>query len=179
MAASSRRSVDLFRIDIAHAAGSAQGRHRVGGRENAPAGDCTGAALLPWSAASKPIFSEYADIMNELFNRIASSAETDEDTARQSVGYILAFLREESSDPAVETMIAETPGTDEALGSIGEVDFGGGGLMALGAKLMGLGLDMGQIRKVAEELIAYSKSTAGEDTVEQAISSVPALAQFV
>ena len=117
--------------------------------------------------------------MNELFTRIASSAETDEDTARQSVGTILAFLREESSDPAVETMIAKTPGTDEALGSIGEVDFGGGGLMALGAKLMGLGLDMGQIRKVAEELIAYSKSTAGEDTVEQAISSVPALAQFV
>ena len=51
--------------------------------------------------------------------------------------------------------------------------------MGLGAKLMGLGLDMGQIRSVAEELVADARTQAGDDTVNQAIASVPALAQFV
>ncbi|WP_062207808.1 hypothetical protein [Aureimonas sp. AU12] len=117
--------------------------------------------------------------MNELLNRIASSAEIEPDTAQQSVGYILAYMREESSDPAVEEMIGGTPGASDAIGRVGDTDFGGGGIMALGAKLMGLGLDMGQIRTVAEELVAYSKASASDDTVNRAISSVPALSQFV
>ncbi|WP_182084979.1 DUF2267 domain-containing protein [Aureimonas sp. ME7] len=117
--------------------------------------------------------------MNELWNRIAASAEIEPDTAKLSVGYILAYMQAESADPAVGQMISETPEADEALGTAGDADFSGGGIMALGAKLMGLGLDMGQIRQVAEELVAYSKSTSGEDTVNRAISSVPALAPFV
>ncbi|RIY01946.1 DUF2267 domain-containing protein [Aureimonas flava] len=116
--------------------------------------------------------------MNELWNRIAASADTDAETAKVAVGHILSYMRSESSDPAVERMIEETPGATEAVSAAGETDFSGG-IMALGAKLMGLGLDMGQIRSAAEELVAYSKSTCGEDTVNQAIHSVPALAPFV
>lgn len=116
--------------------------------------------------------------MTELWDRIAASAETDADTARTAVGHILSYMQSESSDPAVAKMIAETPGASDAMAAAGETDYSGG-IMALGAKLMGLGLDMGQIRSAAEELVAYSKSTAGEDTVNQAIQSVPALAPFV
>ncbi len=116
--------------------------------------------------------------MNELWNRIAASAETDADTAKVAVGHILSYMRTESSDPAVGRMIDDTPGASEALAASGDADFSGG-IMALGAQLMGLGLDMGQIRSAAVELVAYSKSTAGEDTVNQAIHSVPALAPFV
>jgi hypothetical protein len=116
--------------------------------------------------------------MNELWNRIAASAETDAETAKVAVGHILSYMKAESSDPAIGRMIEETPGAGDALAAAGDADFSGG-IMALGAKLMGLGLDMGQIRSTAEELVAYSKSTAGEETVNQAIHSVPALAPFV
>jgi hypothetical protein len=115
--------------------------------------------------------------MPEIFTRIADAADISEETARQAVGHILAFMQAESDDPAVGRMIADTPGAAETL-SAGDAD-GSGGIMALGAKLMGLGLDMGQIRAVAEELVAAAKASAGEETVDQAIASVPALAQFV
>jgi len=117
--------------------------------------------------------------MTALSERIASAADIDEGTAQQAIGFILAFMREESDDPAVAEMIGKTPGAAEASASVGEVEFGGAGIMGLGAKLMGLGLDMGQIRSVAEELVADARVQAGDETVNQAIASVPALAQFV
>jgi len=116
--------------------------------------------------------------MSELYDRLSASASLSPETAREAIGNILAFLRSQSDDPAVETMIAETPGAPEALASAGESEFGGG-IMALGAKLMGLGLDMGQIRTVGEEFVAFSKAHTDEATVSRAIASVPALAPFV
>lgn len=116
--------------------------------------------------------------MSDLFARIADSASLSPDVARKSVGYILAFLRDQSSDPAVSRMISETPGATDALESAGDENFDGG-IMALGAKLMGLGLDMGQIRTVGEELVSYSREHTDEDTVSSALASVPALAPFI
>lgn len=117
--------------------------------------------------------------MNELYTRIAAAAEISDDTARTAVGHILSYMQAESDDPAVETMIAETPGGTDALASVGSDGYAGGGIMGLGAKLMGLGLDMGQIRAVAEELVSNARASAGNETVDRAIASVPALAQFV
>lgn len=117
--------------------------------------------------------------MSDLFSRIAAIAEISEEDARTAVGQILTYMKAESDDPAVGSMIEGTPGGTEALAAVGDDGYGGGGIMALGAKLMGLGLDMGQIRQVAEELVAEARRNAGADTVEQAIASVPALAQFV
>ena len=116
--------------------------------------------------------------MSELIDRVSAAASLTPETAREAVGQILAFLRSESSDPAVETMISGTPGAADALQAAGDAEFGGG-IMALGGKLMGLGLDMGQIRTVGEELIAFSKSHVDDETVSTAIASVPALAPFV
>lgn len=116
--------------------------------------------------------------MQDLFSRIAGAADTSEDVARQSVAHILAFMQVESDSPAVGRMVEETPGAKDAIESTAGAD-GEGGIMGLGAKLMGLGLDMGQIRQVAEELITVSKAQSGDETVDEAISSVPALAQFV
>ncbi|MFD2236393.1 DUF2267 domain-containing protein [Aureimonas populi] len=116
--------------------------------------------------------------MQDLYARIAGAADTSEDVARQSVAHILAFMQAESDDPAVGRMVAETPGASEALAATDGAD-GSGGIMGLGARLMALGLDMGQIRAVAEELVSFSKAQLGEETVDDAIASVPALAQFV
>lgn len=116
--------------------------------------------------------------MQDLYSRIAGTAELSQDSARDAVGHILAFMKAESDDPAVDRMIAETPGATQALTAVDGSD-ASGGIMALGAKLMSLGMDLQQIRAVAEELVAFSKAHAGDDTVEQAIASVPALTQFV
>ena len=116
--------------------------------------------------------------MQDLFSRIAETAGISEAAATQAVGHILAFMQAESDDPAVSEMIAGTPGADSALAAIGGAD-ASGGIMALGAKLMGLGMDLTQIRAVAEDLVAYSRTHAGEETVDQAIASVPAISQFV
>lgn len=114
--------------------------------------------------------------MQDLYTRIAETAEVSEEEARQAVGHILAFMQDESDDPAVAAMIEGTPGAADALSA---VEAGGGGIMALGAKLMGLGMDLQQIRSVAEVLVTFAKAHAGGETVDQAIASVPALAQFV
>ena len=124
--------------------------------------------------------------MEEVLNRIATETGLTPEKAKEAVGHILAYMKAEGTDPAVETMIAETPGASEAIaaaggggGMLGSVMGAfGGGIMALGAKLMGLGLDMGQIRMIATELITYAKAHAGEETVDRVIATTPGLAQF-
>lgn len=125
--------------------------------------------------------------MEEVLNRIAAETGLTHDKAKEAVGHILAYMKAEGTDPAVETMIAETPGANEAIAAAGGGGGGmlgsvmgafGGGIMALGAKLMGLGLDMGQIRMIATELITYAKANAGDETVDRVIATTPGLAQF-
>ena len=117
--------------------------------------------------------------MEALLARIAAETGLDPATARIAVGHILAFIQKEGEDPAVGRMISQTPGTEEAMASAGATGTGGsgggglmgglmnaassigggGGIMGLGAKLMGLGLGIGEIRTVAEELVAFAKQT--------------------
>ena len=134
--------------------------------------------------------------MEALLARIAAETGLDPQTAKTAVGHILAFIQKEGEDPAVAKMIAQTPGTEEAMASAGEGSRGGGGLMGgllnaassfgggggimgLGAKLMGLGLGMGEIKTVAQELVAFAKQHSDPQTVDKALASVPGLSQYV
>ena len=54
----------------------------------------------------------------------------------------------------------------------------GGGLMALGSKLMGLGLGMGEIQSVARELFKFGRAKIGSDAMDKIISGTPGLSQF-
>ena len=134
--------------------------------------------------------------MEALLAKIAAETGISPETAKAAVGHILAFIQKEGDDPAVGKMIAETPGTDDAMASAGASEGGGGGLMGslmgaasslgggggimgLGAKLMGLGLGMGEIKTVAQELVAFAKQHADPETVDKAIASVPGLSQYV
>ncbi|WP_152046159.1 hypothetical protein [Aureimonas psammosilenae] len=123
--------------------------------------------------------------MQELLNRIAAETGLSPEQARLAVGEILLYIKTEGSDPAIETMIEKTPGANEAIlhagtqgGGEGEGLFGGGGIMALGSKLMGLGLDMGGISSVARELVAYARQHVGSETVDRVMATTPGLAQF-
>ena len=122
--------------------------------------------------------------MEDLINRIAAETGLSTDAAQKAVGHIFAYMKAEGTDPAVGTMLAETPGAQAAIDSVGEGGGGGimsmfgAGIMGLGSKLMGLGLDMGQIRLVATELVGYAKAHAGAETVDRVIATTPGLSQF-
>jgi hypothetical protein len=51
--------------------------------------------------------------------------------------------------------------------------------MGVGSRLMGLGLDMGQIQAITREVIAYSREQAGEEAVGEVVGAIPGLSQFV
>jgi hypothetical protein len=50
--------------------------------------------------------------------------------------------------------------------------------MALGTKLMGLGLGMGEIQNVARELLRFGRDTIGADQMGEIIAGTPGLRQF-
>ena len=55
----------------------------------------------------------------------------------------------------------------------------GGGVMGLGSALMGMGLGMGEIAGVSKETMVFAKEKAGDGPVDEVISSIPGLSQFV
>ena len=51
--------------------------------------------------------------------------------------------------------------------------------MAVGSQLMSAGLDMGQIKNVASEVLGFAREKVGSDKVDEIIASVPGLSQFI
>lgn len=118
--------------------------------------------------------------MDELINRITANVGIDADTARKAVGAILAFLKAEGPADKVKQMLASVPGA-EAL--IAQAPSGGllsmGGVMGLGAKLMGMGLGMGEISGVAKETMGFARENGSGDAIDEIVASIPGLSQFV
>ena len=80
--------------------------------------------------------------------------------------------------------IARLPGSEALLQAARDEDnaglFGGmGGIMGVGARLMGAGLDMGQIQAVTRELMAYSRERGVGDTLGEIAGAIPGLGQFI
>src|ERR1700753_1058800 len=91
--------------------------------------------------------------MDEWIGRLAEKAGIEKAVAEKTVGMMLGFLRNEGPADKVQALIDNIPGAEAAIAASGNGGgFGrlmGGGLMALGAKLMGLGLRMGPIQDLA------------------------------
>ena len=129
--------------------------------------------------------------MNELVTRVADNVGIAPDVAEKAVGMMLGFLQREADDGAVARMIEAIPGAPELVAKFNGEGAGGGGLlgglmaslgggvMARGQQLMGLGLGMGEITSLARETIAVAREHAGSETVDQVVGSVPGLSQFV
>ena len=120
--------------------------------------------------------------MNELIDLLATKVGIDKAVAGKTIGIILGFLHNEGPSDDVSALIAAIPGGDHALADAdGGGGFGGlmgGGLMALGTKLMGLGLGMGEIESVARELFKYGRDRIGADKMGNIIAQTPGLSQF-
>jgi hypothetical protein len=51
--------------------------------------------------------------------------------------------------------------------------------MGAANRLMAAGLSMGQVQRVTQEVVAYTREKAGEDSVGEVVGAIPGLSQFV
>ncbi len=104
-------------------------------------------------------------------------AGIDNVVAEKTVGLMLGFLRNEGPSDKVQVLIDKIPGAEAAIaastGGGGLDRLMGGGLMALGTKLMGLGLGMGEIQNVARELFRFGRDKIGADQMGEIIAGTP------
>lgn len=119
--------------------------------------------------------------MDELTNRLIANVGIDKATAMLAIGAILGLLRSEGPADKVQAVIDQLPGAEAAIASAsgGVGGLMGGGVMAVGAKLMGAGLGMGEIQSIAREIIAFAREKVGRDSVDSIIEAVPGVSQFV
>ncbi len=120
--------------------------------------------------------------MDELIGRLATKAGIDDAVAGKTIGIILGFLRSEGPSEKVQALIDNIPGAEAAIAASGNggglARLMGGGLMAVGTKLMALGLGMTEIQDVARELFRYGRDKIGTDQMGEIISGTPGLSQF-
>jgi hypothetical protein len=120
--------------------------------------------------------------MDELTGQLAAKAGIDSAVAEKTVGIILGFLRSEGPSDKVQALIDKIPGAEAAIASASNASglsrLMGGGLMAVGTRLMGLGLGIGQIQDIARELFRFGRDKIGADQMSEIISGTPGLSQF-
>ncbi len=120
--------------------------------------------------------------MDELIGRLAEKAGIEKAVAEKSVGIMLGFLRNEGPADKVQALIDNIPGAEAVIAASGNGGglsrLMGGGLMALGAKLMGLGLGMAQIQNIARELFKFGRDKIGADQMGEIIEGTRGLKEF-
>ena len=120
--------------------------------------------------------------MDELIGRLASKAGIDSAVAEKTVGIILNFLRNEGPSDKVQALIDQISGAEAAIAASnsnsGFAGLMGGGLMAVGTRLMGLGLGMSEIQNIARELFRFGRDKIGADRMGEIIAGTPGLSQF-
>ena len=116
--------------------------------------------------------------MDELIGRLASKAGIDSAVAEKTIGIVLGFLRNEGPSDKVQALIDQIPGAEAAIAASssngGFSRLMGGGVMAVGTRLMALG----QIQGVARELFKFGRDKIGADQMGEIISGTPGLSQF-
>jgi len=120
--------------------------------------------------------------MTELIDRIVSRVGIDRPVAEKAVGIILDFLAKEGPADKVEILLSRLPGHEGLIAAAGESGgmFGGmGGIMGVGARLMGLGLGMSEIQNVIRELMGYCREHGAADALGDIAASIPGLSQYI
>ena len=120
--------------------------------------------------------------MDELTGWLASKAGIEDAVAEKTIGIVLGFLRSEGPYDKVQALIDKIPGAEAAI-SASENNSGlsklmGGGLMAVGSRLMGLGLGINDIQNITRELFRFGRDKIGEDQMRAIIAGTPGLSQF-
>jgi hypothetical protein len=117
--------------------------------------------------------------MDELTARLATKAGIDDAVAEGAISIVLSFLRSEGPSDKVQALVAQIPGAEDAIAASnngGLIKLMSGGLMAVGTRLMGLG--MGEIQNVARELFGFGEDRIGADQMGEIIAGTAGLSQF-
>lgn len=127
--------------------------------------------------------------MDELVKRVADALGVDATIARTAIGHVLAFLLKELPDGPVAEFMDQTQGARAAVEAVNSGgDSGGGsvlggllgsGLMGLAGKLNAAGLDMSQIRKLGQEILAHAETVVGKEKVREIADRIPGLSQLL
>ena len=120
--------------------------------------------------------------MDELIGRLAEKAGIEKAVAEKSVGIMLGFLRNEGPSDKVQALIDNIPGAEAVIAASGSGGglsrLMGGGLMALGARLMALGLGMAEIQNIARELFRFGRDKIGADQMGEIIAGTRGLKEL-
>jgi hypothetical protein len=119
--------------------------------------------------------------MDELIGELAAKAGIDRSVAEKTTGIILGFLRSEGPSDKVQALIDQIPGAEAAIAAANGGTLArlmGNGLMAVGTRLMGLGLGMVEIQTVDRELLRFGRDKIGADHMGEIIAGTPGLSQF-
>ena len=135
--------------------------------------------------------------MDNVIARVAKAANLSPEVARKTVALVADFIQREASEDGVKDLFEKAPELRAIIASgastggegmgfglkglmgIATGAMGGGGLMALGGELMGLGLSMDQIQTAGREVFAYAREVAGDQTVGEIAASIPGMSQFI
>src|SRR5262245_1735083 len=120
--------------------------------------------------------------MDELIGTLASRAGIDRIIADKAAGIVLGFLRSEGPSDKVQALIDAIPGAEAAIAAAnqggGLARLMGGAIMAVGTRLMSLGLGVAEIQDVARELFRFGSEKVGADQMGEIIAGTPGLRQF-
>jgi hypothetical protein len=119
--------------------------------------------------------------MDELVGQLATKAGIDRSVSEKIIGIILGFLRSEGPSDNVQALIDRISGAEAIIAASnhgGPARLMGGGLLALGTKLMGPGLGMMEIQTVARELLRFGRDKIGADQMGEIIAGTSGLSQF-
>jgi hypothetical protein len=122
--------------------------------------------------------------MDELVDKVVDNVGIERPVAERALGIILDFLATEGPADTVQALLGRLPGATEAIASARDEGVGGlfagvGGIMGVGSRLMSAGLDMGEIKGVTRELIAYAREKVGDHDVNAIVDAIPGLSQFI
>ena len=135
--------------------------------------------------------------MDNLIARVATAADITPEVARKAVALIADFIQREAPEDAVRDLFKKAPafpaiiasstqtggegmgGGLKGLMGVAAGAMGGGGLMALGGELLGLGLGMEQIQTIGKEVFGYAREAAGDQVVGEISAAIPGLSQFI
>ena len=124
--------------------------------------------------------------MEELISRLVANVGVSEEQAQKAIEVILSFLQQSGPPDKVSELLEKMPGASDLVGTAGESGGGllggmGGMMGAMGAmgQLTSAGLGMGEVQGVTKEVVGYAKEHAGSELVDEIVSSIPGISQFV
>lgn len=126
--------------------------------------------------------------MDELVTRLEERVGMETAAAKGVIAIVIQFIAREASPetiaplvarhPWIEVLVAETP--EPAPPASANRHFGGmARLMDVANRMMAYGLTMGQVQSSVREIVDYARETAGAESVDGVVRSIPGLRQLV